>query len=73
MTNDDPDLLQVVGERLRAARLKKGLTQIEVAEKADLNSGYYSRVERGEANLSVITLKQIVKVLGVKAKNILPF
>lgn len=73
MTRQETEVLHAIGRQLREARLKRGLTQVEVADKANLNDGYYSRVERGEANLSVVTLESILKVLKVKSSKILPF
>lgn len=41
-----------LGKKIRHAREEKGLTQVEVAEKADLNTNYYACIERGEVNPS---------------------
>jgi transcriptional regulator with XRE-family HTH domain len=49
------------------------LFQTDVAKKAGLNSNFYSKVERGEAIPSVITLKKILGALGVKSSEILSF
>ncbi len=62
-----------VGRSIRAARRKTDLTQVEVAEKAGIHVSYYSRIERGEENPSVETLKNIAKALKVKSSDILPF
>ena len=64
---------QEIAARLRNIRLKKELTQVEVAEKARINSNYYAKVERGEALPSVLTSKKIVKALGIKSSNVLRF
>lgn len=39
-----------LGEKLRQVREHAGLTQAEVAEKADIHVNYYARIERGEEN-----------------------
>ena len=49
------------------------MKQTDVAEKAGLNSNFYSKVERGEAIPSVITLKKILGALGVKSSEVLSF
>lgn len=59
-----------LGNQLRAAREKRGLTQAEVATKAKLNANYYAVVERGEGNLSFDKLQRILKVLGIKQLDI---
>ena len=54
------------GERVKTAREKAGLTQLEVAEKADMTVNYYAMIERGEVNPSFEKIKAIAKVLKLK-------
>ena len=56
---------QDVGLRIRAHRLKQGLTQEELAEKANLHNTYIGQVERGEKNLTLISLEKILQGLGI--------
>lgn len=65
--------LQKVGKRLKDARSRIGLTQLEVSEKAGISVNYYSRIERGEVNQSLETFEAITQVLRVKSSDILPF
>lgn len=69
----DEKTRQDIALKLKKYRLKKGLLQTDVAKKAGLNSNFYSKVERGDAIPSVITLKKIFGALGVKSSKILPF
>jgi transcriptional regulator with XRE-family HTH domain len=69
----DEKTRQDIASKLKKYRLKKGLFQTDVAKKAGLNSNFYSKVERGEAIPSVITLKKILGALGVKSSEILSF
>ena len=55
-----------LGERLRTAREKLGLTQSEVAKKAKMTVNYYAMIERDEVNPSLKKLQSLVKVLGIK-------
>jgi transcriptional regulator with XRE-family HTH domain len=52
-------LQRLLGDAARAARLRLGLTQAEVAKKVGLKSGVYGRVERGMMMPSVPTLRRI--------------
>lgn len=65
--------LQTIGRKLREAREKQRLTQVEVAGKADISTNHYAQIERGEANASIETLENILKALNVKSSKILPF
>ncbi len=69
----DTKILNAIGDKLKAARLEKDLTQLDVAKKAGINGNYYAKVERGEASLSVITLLKLVKALDLESSDILPY
>lgn len=56
--NDDPSLA-ILGQRIRQKRKQLGLTQEELAHKADLDRSYVGGVERGERNISFSVLCQI--------------
>ncbi|MEX2012317.1 MAG: helix-turn-helix transcriptional regulator [Patescibacteria group bacterium] len=60
-----------LGEKLRRVREQSGLTQAEVAEKADLHVNYYARIERGEENPSFEKLQGIMKALKIKSLDLL--
>ena len=55
-----------LSKTLKEARVKLKLTQKQVAEKAQVNSNWYARLERGEEKASLDTLKTIFKVLHLK-------
>ena len=61
------------GSNFKKARLKRGMTQAEVAKAANLHTNFYARVERDEETPSMKTLKAICKVLKVKSSDILDF
>jgi len=56
-----------VGERIRAIRKAKGLTQQQLAELSGLDDAYIGSVERGERNFSIDTLEKIVLALKIPA------
>jgi transcriptional regulator with XRE-family HTH domain len=61
------------GKNIRIIRTKARLTQQQVADKAKMHVNYYARIERGEENPSFETLEKIIKALGVKSKEVMPF
>ncbi|MDP3993256.1 MAG: helix-turn-helix transcriptional regulator [bacterium] len=63
--------LKQLGEKLRKVREHSGLTQAEVANKADIHVNYYARIERGEENPSFEKLQNIMKALGIKSLDLL--
>lgn len=56
-------ITNIVGQRLRSYRQQKGLTQEELAEKADLHPTYIGQAERGEKNLTLVSLEKILAAL----------
>jgi len=58
------------GEMFKHARLLKGLTQLEVAEKARIHKNTYAKIERGEQDASFSTVKKLAKVLGLDLNDI---
>lgn len=54
-----------VGERIRAIRKAKGLTQQQLAELSGLDDAYIGSVERGERNFSIDTLEKIISGLSI--------
>jgi len=69
----DAKIKKKIGDKLREFREIANLTQAEVANKAEINSNYYARIERGEEQPALDTLYDILKVLKVKSSDILPF
>lgn len=62
----DEKFAKETGDKFRNAREKLGLTQEDVAEKADINITTYARIERGEIVTSGSNLIKISKILKVK-------
>lgn len=60
-----------LGLRIRTARNEAGLTQEELAEKADISTAYLGEVERGKKVMGIDKFIKIVKALGVSADSIL--
>ena len=71
--NSSKNSQKAFGEQLKKAREKQGLTQKQVANKADVHVNYFARIERGEENFTFEILEKIVKALKIKSSEILPF
>jgi len=55
--------LEIIGSNIRKIRVKKGLSQEKLAEKANLHRTYIGSIERGERNISVLNLIKIIDSL----------
>lgn len=61
------------GKQLRELRLKKGWTQEQLADKANMHFTYIGQIERGVRNPSLVNLEKLAKALGISAKELFPF
>ena len=53
------------GIRLRKLRLKRGWTQVQMAERLGLDRSYLADVERGKRNISILNLEVIANGFGI--------
>ncbi len=60
-----------IGDKLHNVRKLRGLTQAEVAEKAELSDRTYADIERGSVNMRVETLLKICKALNITPNEVL--
>ena len=60
------------GERLRAVRQQRGISQEKLAELAGLHRTYVSSIERGERNVSLVNIERLAAALGVAMAELMP-
>src|SRR3954467_3866852 len=63
MTNARGGEGEIFGPHLRALRTARGLTQAELAERADTNTMFISKLERGVTTPPIGTLGRLAKAL----------
>ncbi|MBQ2916764.1 MAG: helix-turn-helix transcriptional regulator [Clostridia bacterium] len=61
----------IIGERLKQARINKNLTQEKLAEQLDVSIAFLSRIERGSSFINLKRLNQICSILDVTEGEIL--
>ena len=60
------------GERLRAVRQQRGISQEKLAELAGLHRTYVSSIERGERNVSLVNIERLAAALEVAMAELMP-
>lgn len=63
-------ILEKIGQRLQRERMKKGLTQVRLAEMTNFYVQYISKVERGVRQASIENLVVILNCLDCSADDI---
>ena len=62
---------RTIGNKLLSIRKKAGLTQSEVAEKANLSDRTYADIERGTVNMRIETILKICEALHITPDMVL--
>lgn len=58
------------GDAVRRARLTLGISQEELAERSGLDRSYIGSVERGQRNISIISIDRIASGLGLEISDL---
>ncbi len=64
------DSLEKLGERVRALRHQRNMTQEELAHALSLSVAYVSLIERGGRNSPYLTVVAIARALGVPTSKL---
>jgi len=65
------EILKAFGNNVRCLRIKKGLSQEQLADLAGLHRTYIGGIERGERNISLENIVKIAKALGIDPTTLL--
>lgn len=64
------NLKKKVASKIKTLRLKKGLTQEQMAELAGFHYKYFQKIEGGSVNLTLTSLEKIAAALKVSPKEL---
>lgn len=62
--------LKYFGARVRLMRLKRGLSQEDLADQAGLHRTYIGMIERAEKNVTLRNIDKLCRALGVTISEI---
>jgi len=60
-----------LGENLKKLRIKKDISQIELARMLSVDRSFVSNIENGKSNPTLSTITSLAKVLGVSTNELL--
>ena len=63
--------LQILGHNLKVERVKKDYTQEKLAELSGVQMQHISKIEKGESNIKVLTLINLLKALDIPFESLL--
>ncbi len=67
------DIEKKFGAKLAYVRKRKKLSQIKLAEIVNMNFNYIGQIERGEANVTIKTMKALANALEVELTELFDF
>ncbi len=67
------DIKQAVGKRIKFLLNQTGMSQEELADRADIDRTYITSVECGKRNVSIVNIEKIAKALGVTLSKLFDF
>ncbi len=73
MQDFNKDLEKKFGAKLAYARKSRKLSQMKLAEIVDMNFNHIGQIERGEANVTIGTMKLLANALEVEMKELFDF
>lgn len=65
-------MAKTVGQLIKEEREKSGISQNQLAKQAGISQPNLSRIESGQQDPSIATLREIAKALGVDYRDLLP-
>ncbi len=65
------DCVNSIGEKMKAARRRKGLTQAQVAERLNVHRTTYTKYERGQVELPLSLLRRVTTELNISLEELL--
>jgi transcriptional regulator with XRE-family HTH domain len=60
-----------LGKNLKKIRVKKGISQGDIARALGMDKGFVSTIENGKTNPTLATITKIAKALGVTPSELL--
>ena len=61
----------LIGERLKKARLQKGFSQVKLSEMLDISEVYLSRIEKEKTRISLKRLVQMSEILDISISEVI--
>src|SRR5947209_10789072 len=69
--DEDSKLLAAIGRLVREARERRGMARKALSQEAQVSERYLAQLEAGEANASVLLLRNVARALDMKLSELL--
>lgn len=67
----EKDYLRGLGKRIRTLRMERGMTNMKLSHKTELDLSAISQIQLGRKNSKILTLKRIAEALDVDISELI--
>jgi XRE family aerobic/anaerobic benzoate catabolism transcriptional regulator len=67
--DQEADYLRRVGERVREARARRGMTRKRLARDSGVSERYIAQLEAGQGNISILLLRQLTQAMNLSPED----
>lgn len=60
---------KAIGKQIKAIRTERGLRQVEVARRCNINKSSYHNIEAGNRNITILTLYKLAAALKTPVEH----
>lgn len=71
VSKEDKIFLKNLGQRIAEIRKERGMTQVDLGFKCDMEKPNMNRIEKGNTNPNILILRKIFKELDIDLEDIL--
>src|SRR5262249_51792767 len=69
-TSPEAEYLKLIGDRVREARARRGMTRKILAKDSGVSERYIAQLEGGQGNISALLLREIARSLDIRIESL---
>jgi DNA-binding XRE family transcriptional regulator len=69
--NSDSEHLKLLGDRVRQARARRGMSRKLLAKDSGVSERYLAQLETGQGNISILLLRRIANAINVPVETLI--
>ncbi len=71
MTNKDSNINKIVGKKIKLERIKRDLSQEQLADLSNISKNFVGAIERGESSPTIETLAKIANAFEISLSELI--
>jgi len=71
MTNKDSNINKIVGKKIKLERIKRDLSQEQLADLSNISKNFVGAIERGESSPTIETLAKIANAFEISLPELI--